>query len=101
MLSTLFFLLYIDDIFKLRLRGYLQLFADDTALAFSYATHQELAEQILRDLDLLYGWFYNTLLSFHLGKTKLMLIQQTGLNVESFHTITVRGVEIERVYSYK
>ena len=30
-----------------------------------------------------------------------MIIQQTGLNVEHFPAITVRGTEIERVYCYK
>ena len=90
-----------NNVFKLHLKEYLQLFADDAVLMYSCTSVQELAEQIKHDLDLVYGWFYNNHLSFHLGKIKMMIIQERGLNVEDSPAITVRGTEIERVYSYK
>ena len=58
-LSTLLFLFYVNDLFKLHLTGYLQLFADDAVLMYSYTGALELSEQIKHDLDLLYRWFYN------------------------------------------
>ena len=100
-LSTLLFILFINDIFLLPLKGYLQLFADDAALVYSAIDTEDLAAQIQHDLELLSNWFYNNLLSFNLSKTKFMIVQQIGLNVVNFPSVVVRGVEIERIHSYK
>lgn len=100
-LSTLLFILFINDIFKIPFKGYLQMYADDAALVYSCTDLQSLAEHIQHDLELLYSWFYNNLLSFNVSKTKFMIIQQTGINVENFPPVVVRGVPIERVYVFK
>ena len=100
-LSTLLFILFINDIFLLPLKGYLQLFADDAALVYSAIDTEDLAAQIQHDLELLSNWFYNNLLSFNLSKTKFMIVQQIGLNVVNFPSVVVRGVEIERIHSYR
>ena len=64
-LSTLLFIFFINDIFDLRLKGYLQLFADDAALVYSYTDLAEPAAHIQHDLELLTNWFYNNLLFFN------------------------------------
>ena len=77
------------------------MYADDAALVYSCADLFTLVQQIQQDLELLYCWFYNNLLSFNISKTKYMIIQQTGINVDLIPPITVRGDPIERVYVFK
>ena len=100
-LSTLLFILFINDVFRLSLRGHLQLFADDAVLVYSCPDLTTLARDMEHDLEALYNWFYNNMLTFNTSKTKYMIIQQTGLVVDTFPTISVRSIPVERVYIYK
>lgn len=99
-LSSLLFIIFVNDIFDLPLKGHLQLYADDAALVYSCTDPQTLASYIQHDLDILYNWFYNNLMSFNISKTKYIIIQQTGINVD-LPPILVKGSPIERVFSYK
>ena len=100
-LSTLLFILFVNDIFKLNLKGRIQMYADDAAIVYSCPDLVSLAESINHDLDVLYIWFYENLLTFNVSKTKYMIIQQTGINVEDFPLIEVRGLPVQRVYSFR
>lgn len=100
-LSSTLFLLYINDIFELRLNGTLQLFCDDGACSYSANSLDELNSMINEDLILLDRWFYNNLLTFNVAKTKFMLITQRNLRTNDFATISLNGTEVERVYQHK
>jgi hypothetical protein len=53
-LGTLLFSVFINEIFKLPLKGRLQLYADDALLSLGYNVHD-----MQHDLDLISEWFFN------------------------------------------
>jgi hypothetical protein len=62
-LCPLLFLIFIDDIKEIQLRGTLQLFADDTAIVYSKETWDRLEEAMNNDLGRMKIWMqYNKLL---------------------------------------
>lgn len=100
-LSSLMFLLYMNDIFHLPLRGRLQLFADDAMIIYSCVNLSTLETWMNEDLALLDEWFYNNLLTLNVSKTKFMIFTQRSLVVDQFGPVIVDGEQVERVYSYK
>lgn len=100
-LSTLLFLVYMNDIFGLPLKSYMQLFADDILLVFSAEDKQTLLDDASSDLNLIYDWFYSNLLSFNVKKSTYMLIAAKGKDTVLNQDLFVRGQKMERVESYK
>lgn len=72
-LGPLFVILYINDIFKLKLFGKLILYADDTALVYVERDAETLKTRMEYDLALLNRWFAANLLTLNTEKTKAML----------------------------
>lgn len=100
-LSSLLFLLYINDIFDLQLNGYLQLYADDALLIYSGTNLVTLCNDINRDLEMIDAWFYDNLLSFNVHKTNYMLITSRGRDLSTVPIIHVKGVPVNRVNTAK
>ena len=71
-LGPLLFLIYVNDLVKMNLRGSLYSFADDTAAVYVAKTKNELLEKINEDMGTLSSWFYNHRLFPNLSKTKLI-----------------------------
>jgi hypothetical protein len=100
-LSALLFLIYINDIFELPLKGHLQLYADDAILIYSESDYDELQRHMKEDLLKIYDWFYNNLLSFNVSKTKYIIFNPKNKNIPQPNRLLVRGAEIERVRCIK
>lgn len=100
-LSSVLFLLYINDIFHLPLKGTLQLFADDAMIIYSCPDLATLNDWMNHDLELLNQWFYNNLLTFNVSKTKFMVFTQRNLVVPNFSPVRVGGEELQRIYTHK
>lgn len=100
-LSSLLFLMYINDILDLELTGYLQLYADDALLIYSGNNISNLCKDINNDLEIINTWFYNNLLSFNADKSSYILITPKGKNVSTMPLIHVKNVPVTRVQSAK
>jgi hypothetical protein len=94
-LSALLFLIYINDIFELPLRGHLQLYADDAILIYSEFDYDELQGHMKEDLLKIHDRFYNNLLSFNVSKTKYIIFNPKNKNIPQPNRLLVRGAEID------
>lgn len=98
-LSTLLFLVFVNDIFDLPLRGRLQLYADDAILTYTSENPLDLHHDMENDMHLMNAWFYDNLLSLNLSKTKYMLFTPRGMTPPQLSRFFVNGNEIERTSS--
>ncbi|KAJ8893439.1 hypothetical protein PR048_006037 [Dryococelus australis] len=73
-LGPLFFLVYINDIGKLKLHGSPKLFADDTALFYNMVTSmQEMLQHMQEDLVVLSEYFRINKLAINADKTNYVI----------------------------
>lgn len=98
-LGPILFLLYINDIFKLKLNGEITLFADDTAIVYVEPNRELLEQKMRQDLKLLNQWFGVNSLSLNTDKTKGMLFN-AGPNVNP-PNLQIRNRTIEFVSNHK
>lgn len=77
-LGPFFFLVYINDIFQLKLNGHLILFADDAVLINDDSNTSNLKEKTQHDLNLIHNWLINNRLTLNAEKTKYMLIKKAA-----------------------
>jgi hypothetical protein len=73
-LSTLLFLVFINDIFKLILYGMLFLFADDLTLVVKAKTYKELEVKANTDLKLIHKWLLTNKLVPNLEKSNFIVM---------------------------
>lgn len=76
-LGPLFFLIYINSLFKLKLNGTSTAFADDIALTYEFQTVFDCITKIEEDLEILRSWFTSHKLIIS-EKTKLMSFKISG-----------------------
>lgn len=103
-LGPLFFLLYINDIFKMKLHGKIVLFADDTAIVYVESDPNLLKRYMENDLKLLNRWFTKNALTLNTEKTKAMLFNAGHINVrnlEADFNLKIRNRTIEFVAWHK
>ena len=100
-LGPLLFLLYVNDLPNLVLKGKPRLFADDTAISYSGTSPNQVTEFMREDMELVMSYLDNNLLSLNLGKTKLMLFRYPKRVLPPHPVLTVRNVIIEEVTCYK
>lgn len=72
-LGPLLFLIYINNISNLNLKGKLSLYADDTSLFYFGSKIDSITQDAQRDLDLLNIWFKSNLLTLNTSKTHYVL----------------------------
>lgn len=99
-LGPLLFLVYINDIFELRLNGKVQLYADDAAIFYEEHDQRKLYYAMTEDLHTLRNWFINNKLSLNLKKTNYIIFKRPLWTVPQF-TIEIDGQEVSRVDSVK
>lgn len=98
-LGPLLFLIYVNDIAKLELKGKLRLFADDTAISYEATNVYELSEDMSTDLHIVTSYLENNLLALNLQKTKTMLFG--AKDTQGHPVLTINGVVIEEVDQFK
>lgn len=71
-LGPILFILYINDMFDLPLKGSLTCFADDTSYNISAKTWREVYEYAERDINIIKEWMDYNLLSMNISKTNFI-----------------------------
>lgn len=95
-------MLYVNDIFDIKFKGNLILFADDTALTYTNENINDLYVDMQHDLDLLNFWLYNNQLTLNISKTKYMIIENDNKQIDSsIYNLKVRGTIIQEVQEIK
>lgn len=98
------FIFYINDIFKLKLRGKIQLYADDTTIVYAEPSLSELKIAMESDLITIRDFFHSLLLDLNASKTKYILFYGRK-RFESFVdrnlNLKLGNEAVERVESYK
>ena len=98
------FIFYINGIFKLNLRGRIQLYADDTILVYAENSLVDLKLAIENDLQIIHSFFHSLKLDLNAAKTKYMIFNSRKhfeYFTDSRVDISLDNVIIERVESYK
>lgn len=99
-LGPILFLLFINDLSKLQLKGKLRLFADDTSISYRGVSVEDLQLQIKEDVILLQEYFKANLLSLNMAKTKYMIFHSPWKRLPPYNALEVHGFEIEKVSDY-
>lgn len=99
-LGPLLFIIYINDIGCLNLRGKLQLYADDAVLYFSSDNLELLERYITEDLLVLNYWFLENKLSLNLKKTNYVLFTKPAVT-EKVLDIKIGNHAIKKLDSVK
>ena len=71
-LGPLLFIIYMNDIFNLKINGNLQLYADDSSITYIADNINSMHEMIVEDTDKITSWFRNNSLVLHADKTKIL-----------------------------
>lgn len=98
-LGPLFFLLYINDIFKTKLHGRITLFGDDTAVVYVEPDLETLEKHMAKDLKELNIWFTKNGLSLNAEKTKAMVFKDEYIDPQI--KLMIRNKPIEFVSNHK
>lgn len=99
-LGPILFLLFINDLAKLNLKGKPRLFADDTSIFYRNKDCDVIQQHIRHDLELLGDYCQTNLLSMNLSKTKYMMIRSPRKQLPVRQPIVFNGHQIEEVRQY-
>lgn len=97
-LGPLIFIIYVDDIFNIGLKGILILYADDAILIYSEETLALLFESMQHDIFKLKEFFTKHCMKMNLQKTKYMVFKTI---VPNHYKLTIDSQIIEEVYNLK
>lgn len=100
-LGPLLFLLYVNDLPKLPLRGKPRLFADDTAITYAGSSPAQVVASMQEDLELVLDYLQNNLLALNIGKTKMMIFRLSSRNIQPYPELIVRNQLVAEVSSFK
>lgn len=100
-LSSLLFLIYVNDCLEIPLEGQIQMYADDTILIYSCSNPQLLHQHIQNDLMKINDWMYNNDMSFNATKTKYILFKRKRQDTYIIPAIFINGAEIEQTSQAK
>lgn len=100
-LGPLLFLLYINDLGKLPLKGKARLFADDTALFYPGTNISSVINDIESDLIVLVRYFNENLLSLNVQKTKYMIFHSCRTSLPVHRNPVIINETIEKVEKFK
>lgn len=100
-IGPLLFLLFINDLGKLRLKGTPRLFADDTALFYPNNNSEAIIQDMTDDLKILSKFFNDNLLSLNLSKTKYMLFHSPRKKLTPHNELKLEQIIIEKITCFK
>lgn len=99
-LGPFLFLVYINDIFTLKLNGMIILFADDAVLTYTHYDASILKIKLQQDLNAIHKRLINNRLTLNADKTKYILIKNNGAIHNDFK-LTIEENEISRVFIFR
>lgn len=100
-LGPLLFLLYINDIFQVKLYGKIVMFADDSALSYCCTNLTELRRMMESDLATISNWFISNKLTLNSRKSKFMIIHPNQNSKKFAFDLKLNNEIIEQVHSFK
>lgn len=100
-LGPLLFLIYINDIHSLDLKGDITLYADDSSLFYFGNKIESIKNQAQDDLDRLYSWFQHNLLTVNIAKTKYIVFSAKNKKIESYQPLTINMEPLTEVTTEK
>ena len=100
-LGPLLFLIFMNDIFNLKLNGSLQLYADDSSITYICNDIDTLRSQIEEDLLKICEWFKNNLLVLHGDKTKFLSFNSNRSEFDNLGNLFLNGAKIEKVNEFR
>lgn len=92
-LAPLLFIIYVNDVFSLRLGGLIQAFADDKAITCRNGNLRALFDDLNSDMRLIYDYCYENFLILNLKKCCFMIYNVNGDKYGSYSV----GINSERV----
>lgn len=88
-LGPILFITYINSLLKLKIRGKLISYADDTALVFSGKTWEETKYKTIEAIDIVKNWLDSFKLSLNIKKTNYIAFSLTNANRPDFVSINI------------
>lgn len=96
-LGPLLFKLYINDLTNIKLKGTIQLYADDAVVKYANNDENELRNDIESDLNSIEQWLTKHKLLLNVKKTKILLFENRNFSDINFY---MKGIKIEVVRSF-
>lgn len=100
-LGPLLFIIYINDISYINLKGTIKLYADDTAILYKGKTESDVIIAMQHDINKIILWMYLNRLSVNAEKTKGMLFHSHLHTSRIPYNLTLGSNKVEIVNSYK
>lgn len=101
-LGPTLFIVFINDIFELKTRGKLQLYADDAGITYGENSYEQLQHHMTEDLVKIKEWMDRNKLTVNFKKTEFMIYYLRNSNIDKiFNEICIENVKIDRVLEYK
>ncbi|KAL0860028.1 hypothetical protein ABMA27_010343 [Loxostege sticticalis] len=100
-LGPLLFLIYINGISNLELKGDLSLYADDTCLFYFGSEIDSIIQDAQSDLDLLDNWFQYNLLTINVAKTHYVIFSAKNKDIPDFEPLKINDITISKSESEK
>lgn len=101
-LAATLFLIFINGIFRLKLRSIPQFYADDGLFKFVANSFNQLIENMNHDINLIDQWFKENHLKLNVTKTKVMILDNhQNTDLEHFIGINFNGELIKREKTIK
>lgn len=100
-LGPLLFLIYINDINEIGLRGDITLYADDTSLFYFGHSINTIVSEAQNDLNLLHKWFQYNLLTINISKTNYIIFKAKNKKITDFEPLHINSQQIKRSHCEK
>ena len=84
-MSSLLFIIFINDIFDLPLFGSIQMYADDSVIKYSCNTITELQSNMQHDLNIIYDWLLANKVQLNIEKSNYIVFSLSG----NYHPISL------------
>lgn len=100
-LGPLLFLIYVNDIHNINLKGDITLYADDTSVFYFGPNINEIMTHAQTDLNMLNCWFQSNLLTINSSKTKYVVFSAKNKNVDTNLQLDINGQTLSKTSKEK
>lgn len=100
-LGPLLFIVYINNIFELDLKGEIMLYADDTCLFYFGHSIDVVIEEAQKDLNLLNIWFQSNLLTINTSKTNYIIFKAKNKKIHNHKPLNIDSKIINKTITEK